>query len=266
MTILHILVLGIVEGITEFLPISSTAHLEFASRIMGIVQTDFVKSFIIAIQFGAILSVVVIYWNKIFSSWRIIKLMIVGFIPTGIIGFILYKVIKSVLLGNVMVAAIVLVIGGVAMIGVEKYIAGKGTRAVGARPQKTSLSDLSYKDMIILGIVQSIAVIPGVSRSGAVIIGGLLMNISRVLIIDAAFLLAIPTMVAATGYDLLKSGISFSSNEWAQIAIGALVAFIVAYIAVTWLISFVKTKTFIPFGWYRIIMGVVLIVVFLIMK
>jgi undecaprenyl-diphosphatase len=262
MTIIQTIILGIVEGITEFLPISSTAHLEFVSHILGIVQSDFVKSFIIVIQLGAILAVVFIYWKKIFSSWRVIQLMIVGFIPTGIIGFLLYKVIKGTLLGNTLTAAIVLLIGGVIMILVEKHLARqfKSPRII------AGVEQLSYWDMAKLGVIQAIAVVPGVSRSGAVIVGGLLMNIPRVIIIDAAFLLAIPTMAAAAGYDLLKSGISFSGSEWVQLLIGTVVSFVVAYFVVKWLIHFVKTKTFTPFGWYRVIAGIILVIVFLSIK
>lgn len=266
MTIIQTIILGVVEGVTEFLPISSTAHLEFTSQLMGIVQTDFVSSFIIAIQLGAILSVVMIYWRRIFSSMRMVRLMVVGFIPTAIIGFVLYKFIKGTLLGNVMVAAIVLVIGGIVMIMVEKYIAKKGFQGKSNSFLKNRVEELSYIDMIKLGSIQSIAVVPGVSRSGAVIIGGLLMNIPRIVIVDAAFLLAIPTMAAATGYDLLKTGITFTQNEWVTIGVGVLVSFVVAYAAVKWLLKFVKTNTFIPFGWYRIVAGTILIIVFLGMK
>ncbi len=262
MNFLHVIILGIVEGITEFLPISSTAHLEFASHLLGIVQTDFVKSFIITIQLGAILAVVIVYRKKLLQSCKAWRNIIIGFIPTGIIGFILYKLIKEFLLGNVWIAAVVLIIGGIIILVCEKKFTIRSSEKITIR----SIEDLTSLQMIKLGIIQAIAVIPGVSRSGALIIGGMGMTIPRPVIIETAFLLAIPTMAAATGYDLLKTGISFSSNEWLMMLVGALVSCVVGYIAVKWLIAFVTRSDFKIFGWYRIIAGIIFLAIFLVMK
>ena len=262
MNILHVIILGIVEGITEFLPISSTAHLEFASRLLGIVQTDFVKSFLIVIQFGAILAVVVMYFKKIFTTRTTLLHMAVGFIPTGIIGFILYKLIKNFLIGNEWIAIAALIIGGIIILLVEK----KTIQEEHTSTEPVSIEQLSYMDMIKLGLIQSLAVIPGVSRSGSIIVGGKLLGISRELIIEAAFLLAIPTMAAATGYDLLKSGINFTGSEWTVLLIGTLVAFVTALIAIRWLLSYVRTSSFRMFGWYRIIAGIVFGIIFFFMN
>lgn len=262
MNFIHVVILGIVEGITEFLPISSTAHLEFVSHILRIAQTDFVKSFIIAIQLGAILAVVIVYWRKLFQSFKAWKNIIIGFIPTGIIGFILYKLIKQFLIGNVWIAAVVLIIGGIIILVFEKSFAKKSRDSYSIR----SIEDLSIVEMLKLGVIQAIAVVPGVSRSGALIIGGMGMGIPRPVIIETAFLLAIPTMAAATGYDLLKTGISFSGHERAMILVGALVSCVVGYMAVKWLIGFVTKSDFKIFGWYRIIAGIAFLIIFFVMK
>lgn len=257
MTIIQVIILSIVEGITEFLPISSTAHLEFTARLLGIVQDSFVSSFIIAIQSGAIIAVVWMYRRKIFLSRETFLRMIIGCIPTGIIGFVLYTIIKNLLLGNFFLAAAVLIIGGVVMLILEHWITTKQP----VMKRALSIEDLSYREMVILGIIQSLAVIPGVSRSGSLIVGGLLMRIPREVIIETAFLLAIPTMLAATGYDLLKTGISFSSDQWGIIGLGIIVSALVAYIVARWLLIYVQKSSFKIFGWYRIIIGIVLIII-----
>ncbi len=251
MNFIDIIILGVVEGITEFLPISSTAHLEFTSRILGINQTDFLKSFLIAIQLGAILSVIVIYFRKIFSSREVFLRIAVGFIPTGIIGFVLYRIIKDFLLGNEWIAVAALIVGGIIMLLVEKYTYLKNSPS-----SQQGIESLSYGDMIKLGIVQSLAVIPGVSRSGAIIVGGMCMGVSRVVVVEAAFLLAIPTMMAATGYDLLKSGAHFTGNEWSLLLVGFITSFVVAYGSVKWLLDYVRHASFTSFAWYRIIAGI----------
>lgn len=261
MSFLQVIILGIVEGITEFLPVSSTAHLEFTARMMGILQTDFIKSFLVVIQFGAILAVVVLYFKKIFASRGVFWRMVVGFIPTGIIGFILYKLIKRFLIGNEWIAIVALIVGGIILLLVDR----KKMEMIPIE-EAVSLEQLSYWQMIKLGIVQAVAVIPGVSRSGSIIVGGTSMGISRGLVIDAAFLLAIPTMAAAAGYDLLKSGISFSGHEWLLLLLGTLVSFVTALFAIRWLLNHVRKASFRSFGWYRIIAGIVFAVIFFFMK
>jgi undecaprenyl-diphosphatase len=263
MTFLQVIILGIVEGITEFLPISSTAHLEFTTRLIGIVQVDFIKSFLVVIQFGAILAVVVIYFKKIFASRGVFLRMVTGFIPTGIIGFVLYKLIKNFLIGNEWVAIAALIIGGIIILLVERNpLVNPSVDSL----DTISIEQLSYKDMIKLGLIQSLAVVPGVSRSGSIIVGGKLLGISRELIIDAAFLLAIPTMAAAAGYDLLKSGISFSGHEWMLLLVGLLVSFITALFAIRWLLRYIRKASFRFFGWYRIIAGIIFAIIFIFIK
>jgi undecaprenyl-diphosphatase len=263
MNILHTIILGIVEGITEFLPISSTAHLEVVQLLLKIPTSDFVKSFEIAIQLGAILAVVVLYWEKIFSSRLYIKNILIAFIPTGIIGFLLYKIIKSFLLGNIFIAALMLLLGGLIIIFYERREMKKQKNIIEEESLKT-IEALSTKELLIIGTAQALAVVPGVSRSGAVIISGRILGLPKVLITEFSFLLAIPTMLAATVYDLLKSGFSFSASEWGNMSIGFVVSFIVALFAVKWLLDYIKNHSFSVFGWYRVILGLVLILAIII--
>jgi undecaprenyl-diphosphatase len=256
MNILHTIFLGIVEGVTEFLPISSTAHLDIARTLLSIQATDFVKSFEIIIQLGAILAVVVLYWKKIFKSWLYFRNIVIAFIPTGIIGFILYKIIKSFLLGNNKIELLALFLGGIIILYFEyrqkKMMQVSGTQTV---------EELSVRQLLTLGVVQAIAVIPGVSRSGAVIVGGRIMKISAPVITEFSFVLAVPTMLAATLYDIYKSGFSITGSEWEMIFLGFVVSFVVALIVVKWLINYVKNHSFTIFGWYRIVFSILIFLV-----
>jgi undecaprenyl-diphosphatase len=257
MNFIQTVVLGIVEGITEFLPISSTAHMDFARVFMGIPITDFIKSFEIIIQLGAILAVLVVYFKKIFSSFLYIRNIIIAFIPTGIIGFLLYKIIKNFLIANTLLASIMLVLGGVIILIFENK--RKSIKVY----EKENILDLSVRELLILGLAQSLAVVPGVSRSGAVIVSGRSMNLSPKLITEFSFLLALPTMFAATFYDILKSGVSFSQDNWFSIFIGFSVSFFVALFVIKWLLNYVKNHSFKIFGWYRIVFGIIIISLFL---
>ena len=259
MSILQTFILGIIEGITEFLPISSTAHIDFARYFLNIPLTSFLKSYIIIIQLGAILAVFVIYFKKIFSSFSYIRNIIIAFIPTGIIGFILYKIIKSFLIGNTLLAAVMLVVGGIVILYFEKKRKGQ-VRNDG----KEDIKDLSIKELLILGFAQALAVVPGVSRSGAVIIAGRSMNLKPGLIAEFSFLLAIPTMFLASVYDIYKSGLNFKRGEIDVLVIGFIVSFVVALIVLKWLINYLKTHSFEIFGWYRIIIGLIIILFLLI--
>lgn len=255
MTLLQSIILGIIEGITEFLPISSTGHLILASKLLGIADTDFLKSFEIAIQLGAILAVVALYWRRFALNHETWRKVLFAFVPTAILGFIFYKLLKTVLLGNAMLVVWSLLLGGIALIVFEiwhKRQLAKGKPDTG----------ITLKKSFALGIVQALAIIPGVSRSGATIVGGLLMGISREKIVEFSFLLAIPTMAAATGYDLLKSGASFSSNDFYVLAIGFIMSFIVAMLAIKWFLNFVKHHTFIWFGVYRIFAAIIFYILF----
>jgi undecaprenyl-diphosphatase len=246
MTYLHTLILGIVEGVSEFLPISSTGHLILTSYLLHLKQTDFQKSFEIAIQLGAILSVVVLYWRALLINFEILKRVITAFIPTAILGFIFYKIIKRVLLGSNTVVLYSLLIGGIFLVLFELWHREKE----GASEE---LSDISYSKSFIIGLCQAVAMIPGVSRSAATIIGGLILGIKRKTIVEFSFLLAVPTMVAATGLDLMKSGGHFSMEEFYLLLMGFVSSFIVALLSIKWLIHFIKNHTFISFGIYRIL-------------
>ncbi len=248
MTIVDAIILGIVEGLTEFLPISSTGHLILTSKLLGIPQTNFTKTFEIVIQLGAILSVVFLYFNRLKRDFELWKRIVFAFVPTGIVGFLLYKVIKTYLFSPHIVVYS-LFIGGVLIILFENYFK--------KHPPTKKINDMNYFRAAIIGLIQSLAVVPGTSRSASSIIGGMITGLSRKEAVEFSFLLAIPTMFAATGYDILKSGLCINSHGWYLIAIGFVVSFLSATIAVRSFISFVSKFTLTGFGVYRIIASVV---------
>lgn len=253
MDLITAVILGIIQGISEFLPISSTGHMILASHLMGLTHTEFLKSFEIAIQAGTILSVVVLYGRTLLVDWEVIKRLIVAFLPTGILGLTLYRVIKGYLLGSEAVVLWALLIGGVILVVFE-------WRYREAPEATAEIRDISYRSALIIGLFQSIAMIPGVSRSASTIVGGLLLGLKRKTIVEFTFLLAVPTMLAATGYDLIKSGSQFSAGEFQYLLAGFVTAFAVALLSIKFLLRFIKTHTFIPFGVYRILMVIVWVV------
>ena len=242
-------ILGIVQGISEFLPISSTGHMILASHLMGLKHTEFLKSFEIAIQVGTILSVVVLYWRSLLVDFEVIKRLVVAFIPTGVLGLTLYKLIKGYLLGSETVVLCSLLIGGIFIIAFEYWYREK-------EDATSEIREISYKNAVIIGLFQSIAMIPGVSRSASTILGGLWFGLKRKTIVEFTFLLAVPTMLAATGYDLIKSGSQFSFDQIQYLLVGFVTAFVVALLTIKFLLQFIKTHTFIPFGIYRIVLVV----------
>lgn len=246
---IHAIILGIVEGITEFLPISSTGHLVLAGKLLGIPDGSLAKTFDIVIQLGAILAVVVLYFRELFK-WEMIKKLVVAFLPTAVIGLMFYKIVKTYLLSNVWVVLGALLIGGVALIIFERWYAEK----VSVVSPKESMS---YRDAFLVGCAQAIAVVPGVSRSAATIVGGLSLGLSRKTIVQFSFLLAVPTMAAATGLDLLKNYELFSLTDMKTIAIGFLVSFVVALVVIKWFIRYVQKHNFEIFGWYRIALSII---------
>jgi undecaprenyl-diphosphatase len=250
MNFIHAIILSVIEGLTEFLPISSTGHMVLASKILDIEQTDFVKSFEIIIQLGAIFAVVFLYWSTISRNINVWKKVITAFIPTGIIGFLLYKIVKNVLLGNLTITVYALLIGGILLILLEKIYKEKDYYA-------DSIEKISYKNAFMIGLFQSVSIIPGVSRSAATIIPALLLGTKRKTAVEFSFLLAIPTMLAATSLDLVKSSFSFTLPEYLILIVGLVVSFVVALIAVRFLLDFIKKHTFIPFGIYRIVLAIV---------
>ncbi|MEI6650049.1 MAG: undecaprenyl-diphosphate phosphatase [Candidatus Moraniibacteriota bacterium] len=250
MSIFHAIILGIVEGLTEFLPVSSTGHLILVSDVLGITQTDFVKSFEIVIQLGAILAVVVLYFRRFLTDWETLKRLAVAFLPTAFVGLVLYRFIKS-LFESPMTIVATLLLGGVAIILFERWL--KTRKPV---EETTTGATMTYRQAFLIGVAQSVAVIPGVSRSGATIVGGLALGLSRTAITEFSFLLAVPTMTAAVGYDLLKNAGAFSSADLPVLAVGFFVSFVVAFVAVKSFLSFVKTHSFTGFGIYRIIAAI----------
>lgn len=247
MTFLDSIILGIVEGVTEFLPVSSTGHLILASELLGLPSTEFLKSFEIAIQLGAIAAVVLLYWRS-FLDVEVLKRVAAAFIPTAVIGLLLHDLAKEYLLGNVPVVLWALAIGGIALIVFELLHKEKESAIDDVRT-------ITYPQAILVGFFQAIAIIPGVSRSAATIVGGLIAGIRRVAIVEFSFLLAVPVMMAATGLDLVKSIDTFTAADFGNLATGFIVAFVVALLSIRFLLKYVRTHTFIPFGVYRILIA-----------
>ena len=257
MSIINAIILAIVEGLTEFLPVSSTGHLIITSSFLGIEKDDFTKLFEIAVQLGAILSVVVLYWKKFFDFARVrfyLKL-IIAVIPALILGALFSKKIDA-LLESPTIVAVMLLVGGIVLLFVDSLF---------KNPTIQTEEKVSYKNGFIIGIWQCLAMIPGTSRSAASIIGGMQQKLTRKVAAEFSFLLAVPTMLAATGYKLLKSykenpAILQNHNNVKALLIGNLVAFVVAILAIKFFISFLQKFGFKIFGVYRIIAGIVLLI------
>lgn len=249
MHFIYAFLLGIIEGITEFLPISSTGHLILASKIFMVPDNEFTKSFEIIIQLGAILAVVVLYGKTFIQKRKTWIPILAAFIPTGILGFTLYKYIKHYLLGNATVTLFSLLVGGIILIAIEVF-KHKRTNEI------KNVENITLKKAFLIGLAQSVSMIPGVSRSAATIIGAQLLGVSKETAVEFSFLLAVPTMTAATGLDLIKTNMHFNSIEWGLLATGFITSFITALFAIKFFLGFVKKHTFIPFGIYRIILAV----------
>ncbi len=257
MNFIDAIILGIVEGITEFLPVSSTGHMILAGHVLGIEPSTFFSSFEIFIQLGAIFAVVFLYWRKILQNKDLAFKVLAGFLPTAIIGLALYSFVKQYLLNNVLVVIISLAVGGIALIVFEKWKFLTVAHLAMAQSEAQNIEDISWSQAFKIGLFQAIAIIPGVSRSAATIIGGEVLGISRSAIVEFSFLLAIPTMFAATGLDIVKHGVKISGNELALLAVGFITAFVVALIAIKSFLSYIKNNTFTAFGIYRIIIAIV---------
>jgi undecaprenyl-diphosphatase len=255
------IILGIVEGVTEFLPVSSTGHLILATELLGF-DADKWAAFNVIIQLGAILAIVVLYWRTFWAvlegmlkgnalSWRFVRNVLIGFLPSAILGFLLINKIEA-LLGNGIVVAVALILGGVAILVIERMV--KQTPIVG-------VAEMPLKTAIGVGVVQCLAMIPGVSRSGATIMGGLSLGVERRTAAEFSFFLAIPTMVGATTLELVKhhdtlmagaSGVGFGA-----VAVGFVVSFVVAIVVVKGFVHYISRHGFAPFAWYRIVAGAV---------
>lgn len=246
MSFFDTIIFGIVEGITEFLPVSSTGHLILTAHFLRLVQTDFLKSFEITIQLGAILSVVVLYWRTLLIDRKVLARVFIAFIPTVVLGVIFYKIVKNFLLSSEMVVLVALLLGGIVLIIFELFYQEKPD-------SQAEISGISIKQALIIGACQALAMIPGVSRSLATILAGLSLGLRRKTIVQFSFLLAIPTMLGATVFDLTKSAARFTPSQFNYLALGFIVSFIVALMAVKFFVRYIEKHNFILFGAYRII-------------
>jgi undecaprenyl-diphosphatase len=256
MSILQSIIIAIVEGLTEFLPVSSTGHMIITQKILAMPSTEFVKAFTINIQFGAILSVVVLYWKRFFQTWDFYLKLMIAVLPALVIGFLFSEKI-DLLLENVIVVAVTLVLGGVFMLFVDKWF-----------DYPDEKQEMDWKRAIKIGFFQCIAMIPGVSRSMATIVGGMATKLTRKKAAEFSFFLAVPTMAAASGYKLLKlildpQSASMLTDNLVTLLIGNVVAFLVAMAAIKFFIAFLTKHGFKAFGYYRIVVGLAIIVMWL---
>lgn len=249
MTLFDALILGALEGITEFLPISSTGHLILASQLLGLEQTNAHKAFEVSIQLGSILAVLFLYAKRLLQDKTLWFKIAIAFLPAGALGFLFYKNIKA--LFGVETVSIMLIVGGIVFL-VFEYL-----RRDKPLDEGKDVSELSYKEAFLIGIFQSLSMIPGTSRSGATLIGGLLIGLNRKSAAEFSFLLAIPTMIIATAYDLIKHRHEMVVDDYSMLAIAFVTAFIFALITVKAFVGFVSRHTFVPFAIYRIVVGII---------
>ena len=247
------IIIGIIEGFTEFLPISSTGHMIVASKFLGVSQDSLTKAYEVIIQFAAILAVMLIYREKItFKKMELWQKLFIAFLPIAIVGFIFKDQIK--MLFTVEVVASMFIIGGILFLLLEYFYEEKEWHI-------SDVEKVSYKQALWVGIAQIFSLIPGTSRAGATIVGGLLVGLDRKASAEFSFLLAIPVMAAVTGYDLLKHYQDFADANWGPFIVGFITAFIVAYLTIKLFLAFIQRFTFVAFGVYRIIFGVILLMV-----
>lgn len=260
----HLILTSIVEGITEFIPVSSTAHIILVSKLMSVdLTTDYIKFFLLFIQFGALLAGVFLFAKKLLTDKQMFINVCISFVPTALIGFVLYKLFKHLLEGNMPLIAVTLFVGGLIFIYLEKvYMKKRGGESDLANFGKT---EISYTDAFVIGIAQAIAIVPGVSRSGATIVGGLLRGIKKAVIIEYTFILALPTVAAATLYDMYKSRAIFSTiHSYSELFIGFSVSFVVAGVTLYFLKKYLPRISLTAFGWYRIVLGLALFIYILV--
>lgn len=269
--ILKVIFLGIVEGITEWLPISSTGHMLLVDEFITLDMSEsFKEMFFVVIQLGAIIAVVVMFWKKMWPfqfkdkskpkvNMDIINMwlkVVVACIPSAVLGLLLDDILEKYF-GNAVTISIMLIVYGIAFILVENCNKKR-------TPKVNALNDISYKTAFFIGLFQVLSMIPGTSRSGATIVGALLLGVSRTAAAEFTFFLAVPTMVGASALKLVKFGLNFTSQEIITLLIGMAVAFVVSVLCIKFLMSFIKKHDFKPFGWYRIVLGVIIIAYFLI--
>ncbi len=254
MSFIQSIIIAIVEGITEFLPVSSTGHMILASTLMKIQENDFVKTFEIFIQLGAIMAIVMLYAKKFLQSFSIYVKLGIAFIPTAVVGYIAYDFIKGYLFNSIVVA-VSLIVGGIVLVFIDQKLTTKKSKV-------EVVEDISYKNSFFIGLIQCFSMIPGVSRAAATIIGGVFNGLDKKQATEFSFLLAVPTMIAASGYDLLKTPINFTSHEVVLLATGFVVAFFTAWLAVKVFLKIVENYGFKYFGYYRILVGAIFLLFF----
>ncbi len=259
-SLLTIILLGIVEGLTEFIPVSSTGHLVLAGVLLGF-NGEAAGTFEIVIQLGAILAVVALYHRRFTDvlaglfrrdpgAIAFTRNVLLGFIPSMAIGFLVYDGVKA-MLGSPTLVAWALILGGIAILVIERLV---------KTPTVETVEGMSWKTALGIGIIQCLSMIPGVSRSGATIMGALSLGVERKTAAEYSFFLAVPTMLAASTYDLLKNGADMGSGAWITIAVGFVVSFVVALIVIRWFVGIVSRHGFAPFAWYRIAVGAVALI------
>ncbi len=255
MSYLEAIIIAIIEGITEFLPVSSTGHMIIAASFMDIAKDDFTKLFIIVIQLGAILSVIILYWKRFFQTVDFYFKLFVAFLPAVILGLLFNDVIND-LLESPVVVAVSLVLGGFILLKVDAWFP--------ENEETQTNTDVSYSTALKIGFFQTIAMIPGVSRSGASIVGGMSQKLSRKVAAEFSFFLAIPTMMGATIlklYQYYKNGFELTSQQFNMLILGNIIAFVVAMIAIKSFIDYLSKNGFKIFGYYRIIVGIALLLI-----
>lgn len=255
MEIYQAILLGIVEGVTEFLPISSTFHLIFTAQILGLEQTEFLKFFTVFIQAGGILAVLFIYGKELWQNYELVKKIFISFIPTSILGFLLYKLVKGTFFESNWLMLAVFILFGLIFIFYERYLQ-KNPKAI-----DKDLQELSWQQSLLIGAFQTLAIIPGVSRSGAVILIMLLLGQKRANAAKYSFLLAVPTIFGSAGLDLIKTinTVSLNGPEVVATAVGFLVSFVVALAVLRWLIGYLQKNSLAVFGYYRLGLGLILL-------
>ncbi|HEX6375945.1 MAG TPA: undecaprenyl-diphosphate phosphatase [Allosphingosinicella sp.] len=256
-SLLTIILLGIVEGVTEFIPVSSTGHLVLAAELLGF-DSAAEGTFEIVIQLGAILSVIVLYWRRFLDAGvgalrrepealRFARNVALGFLPSMAIGFVVYDAVKA-MLGSPELVCVALIGGGIVILVLERLV---------THPKVDSVEAMGWKTALGIGLIQCLSMIPGVSRSGATIMGALSLGVERKTAAEYSFFLAVPTMLAASGYDLLRTGARLDAGAWGTIAIGFAVSFVVALLVIRWFLGIVTRYGFAPFAWYRIVIGTI---------
>ncbi len=255
MTLIQSIIIAIIEGITEFLPISSTGHMILASTLMKIHEAEFVKTFEISIQLGAIMAIVLMYAKRFLQGISIYIKLGIAFIPTAIVGFLAYDIIKNYLF-NPVIVAVSLIVGGIVLVLIDKFVVRK-------KSETDVLENIPYKNAFFIGLIQCFSMIPGVSRAAATIIGGVFNGLDKKQATEFSFLLAVPTMLAASGYDLLKTPVEFTKHEILLLVLGFFIAMVTAWIAVKIFLKLVENYGFKYFGYYRIAIGIVFLIVLL---